>query len=598
MQTLHPWFSTSLNPLLIIKELNLQASGEVKSLFGDFEQADLIELLASDWPEDFTKRKRRKKERRERNRNLENWIHSLFLPPNLHLHDGYPLMPNDKVSNADVIPTNIAKSTRRNFLRSGALGVSSLGFTPVPTIARGRLEKPTLLGIGAGGKGKTDLSELSAAGFDVVGLCDVVDVRKFDGKLSSKNQKRLKGLAAVRDAYPQATFGSDYREMLEQLGNKVDAIVVATPDHHHFHASVLGMQAGKHVYCQKPLTHGIWEARMMKSVSESTGVKTQMGNQAHAHDHMRRCVELLRAGVIGKIKAIHTWTNRPIWPQGFATPPVQEKMPAGLDWKQWTGPAPAIAYNSVIAPFSWRGWWNYGTGALGDMACHIMDMGYWALNPGAPRSVRAVQSGATKFSPPVNSMITWKFAPNRYSSKDGFTINWYDGYVDAEFERSTWELKKHSEEYNHPSSEVLGGANFEDFGSVVIGEEGKLFFNRQQKKGKQSILFQSNGQLDRFAWPEKTLPRARNQNNYVEFYDAVVGDIDQAQSHFGHAGPFTETILLGVLAQHASALDAMNNLPPQELAWDSQRMIVPGRKDLTPLVQREYTQGWELKPEV
>ena len=173
------------------------------------------------------------------------------------------------------------------------------------------------------------------------------------------------------------------------MGDKVDAVTVSTPDHHHFHASVMAMQAGKHVYCQKPLTHGIWEARMMAQIASQTGVKTQMGNQAHANDHMRRCVELIRAGIIGKVKEIHAWTNRPIWPQGFHSPPAKEAVPAAIDWNQWIGPAPWVDYSHLIAPFSWRGWWDYGTGALGDMACHIMDMGYWAMQTrGSPKRDR------------------------------------------------------------------------------------------------------------------------------------------------------------------------------------------------------------------
>ncbi|MFN3189530.1 MAG: Gfo/Idh/MocA family protein [Aureliella sp.] len=465
---------------------------------------------------------------------------------------------------------------RRRFIKAAAVGGAAVGM-PVPAvIARGRLEKPTLLGIGAGGKGRTDLQQAQKAGFDVIAIADVVDAKR----LKTVDNKRIKSIVQTRDAFDSAAFGTDYREMISELGEKVDAVVVSTPDHHHFHASIQAMQAGKHVYCQKPLTHGIWEARMMREVAERTGVKTQMGNQAHANDHMRRCVELLRAGVIGKVKAIHTWTNRPIWPQGFKSPPDAVPVPDAIDWKQWIGPAPWVDYSPLIAPFSWRGWWNYGTGALGDMACHIMDLGFWAMDGSTPKSVIAEQNGATEWSPPINSKIIWEFPENKYSTSEGFSINWYDGYVDAKFDRENWTLAKGSPEYNHPSEDILDGESFEDFGSVVIGEDGKLFFNRH----RDSWILKTNSHLDGFEWPAESLPRAADQNNYLEWYQAVTGQVDQGESNFSHAGPFTETILLGVLAQR---------FPGQTLDWDAANLRVTGRPELDSYIKRNYSAGWE-----
>ena len=469
-----------------------------------------------------------------------------------------------------------SKVSRRKFVKAAGV-VAGATLFPVPTIARGRLEKPTLLGIGAGGKGKADLDQSTKAGFEVIALADVVDIKK----LGAVTDKRTKSMAQVREAYPDARFGHDYRELMADLGDKVDAVMVSTPDHHHFHASVQAMKAGKHVYCQKPLTHGIWEARMMTKIAEETGVKTQMGNQAHANDHMRRCVELIRAGVIGKVKEVHTWTNRPIWAQGFASPPPATPVPNGIDWKQWIGPAPWVDYNPAIAPFAWRGWWDFGTGALGDMACHIMDLGFWSMNPDPPTKVIAQQNGATEFSPPINSKITWEFAPNEYSSKNGFTINWYDGYVDAKFNRETWKLDKASKEYNHPNEEVLEGMDFEKFGSVIIGEHGKLFFKRT---GKNAWALKTDTNLDGFEWPEQSLPRAPDENNYREWFDAINGTLPRAESHFGLAGPMTETILLGVLAQR---------VPGEKLKWNAEKMEITGRPELGKYIRREYAAGWE-----
>jgi predicted dehydrogenase len=472
--------------------------------------------------------------------------------------------------------------SRRQFQKAAAMtfGAAS-GFHFFPTLGDKKLEKPTLAAIGAGGKGIADIAGATKAGFEVVSLVDVVDGRKLrTPRGDKKTVSRLMKLEGVRNQFADASFYRDYREMLADVGDKVDAVTVSTPDHHHFHASAMAMLSGKHVYCQKPLTHGIWEARMLADLATKTGVKTQMGNQAHANDHMRRCVELLRAGLIGKVQEIHAWTNRPIWPQGFALPPEKEPVPEAIDWQQWCGPAPFVDYNSRIAPFAWRGWWDYGTGALGDMACHIMDMGFWAMDAKAARSVQATQSGATDWSPPINSVLKWEFDRTPYSAADGFSYHWYDGYVDAVFDRKTWQLVKKGDQYNHPSEEVLGDVDFSKYGSVIIGDAGKLFFNRS----RNNWVLESGASIDGFDWPTQSIPRATDQNNYQEWMDAVSGKIDQAQSHFGHSGPMTEMILLGVIAQRN---------PDQKLIWNSETMEIEGRADLSKLVRRDYRDGWD-----
>lgn len=472
--------------------------------------------------------------------------------------------------------------SRRKFHQTlgGTLGALS-GFYFFPALAENKVEKPTVAGIGIGGKGVTDLAGAKKAGFDVVALVDVFDTKQF-----SSNNRRVKRIEDSRQAYASAKFYTDYREMLSEMGDKVDAVTVSTPDHHHYHASAFAMRAGKHVYCQKPLTHGIWEARSLQEIAASTGVKTQMGNQSHANDHMRRCVELLRAGIVGKIESIHAWTNRPIWPQGFTSLPPAEKVPQGVDWNQWIGPAPWVDYNPVIAPFAWRGWWNYGTGALGDMACHIMDMGYWAMQSAdgttpTPTSVTAKESGATKHSPPINSIISWDFAASPYSGENGFTFHWYDGYIDAKFDAESWELKKKSDEYNHPNAEILEGMNFQKYGSVIIGDEGKLFFSRL----RNNWVLKGNNSKDLFESVEQSIPRARQEDSYIEWMDAINGKVDQSESSFANAGPLTETILLGVLSQR---------FPNQKLLWDRDQMVIKNRPELTPWIKREYRDGWKV----
>jgi predicted dehydrogenase len=477
------------------------------------------------------------------------------------------------------MPRPTHSPTRRQFAKSAAASAAAtFGFQFIPSRAWGQLEKPALAGIGSGGKGVADINGSSSAGFRVAALVDVVDAKR----LGETNVKKLASIQSTRSAYPAAEFFVDYRDMLETMGDKIDAVTVSTPDHHHFHASYLAMKAGKHVYCQKPLTHGIWEARKLAEVAAETGVKTQMGNQAHAQDHMRRCVELVRAGVVGKVREIHSWTNRPIWQQGFAQLPPAEPVPEWLDWDQWIGPAPFTDYSSKIVPFAWRGWWDFGCGALGDMACHIMDMGWWAVMPDAPLSVTAEEKGGTELSPPISSKITWEFGPSEYASKKGFKYCWYDGYTQASFDPETWSLVKESEDYNHPDERTLGGESFKNFGCVVVGETGKLFFHRS----RQAWVVRSDYRMDGFEWPEAYIPRARNQNNYDEWYDAVQGAVERGQSDFSHAGPFTETILLGTLAQR---------LPGEVLEWDAENLEVKGRPELKKWIQREYRDGWKME---
>ncbi len=471
--------------------------------------------------------------------------------------------------------------TRRGFHKAaGSAAASTFAFQVVPSTVWGANERPTLGGIGTGGKGESDIRNSANSGFEVIGLCDVVDAKRVPELTGRPAVKRI---FDQRERFPDAKFYTDWREMMADLGDKLDAITVSTPDHHHAHASIAAMKAGKHVYCQKPLTHGIWEARMMAEVAKQTGVKTQMGNQAHANDGMRRAVELIRAGMIGQVKEVHAWTNRPIWPQGFSSAPPAEPVPEWLDWEQWVGPAPFVDYSFRITPFNWRGWWHYGTGALGDMACHIMDMAYWALGLDAPVAVKGEENGGTELSAPINSIITYEFAPNEYTVPEGVTYTWYDGYVGATFDPQRWALVKKTNEYNHPDNRVLQGLDFNKYGSVVVGTRGSLIYNRNNENW---VVMPSSG-LDGFTdWPAPSIPRARGQNPHHEWFDAVTGKIDQPESNFGLAGPFTETVLLGCLAQR---------VPNERLEWDAAKMEVRGRPELKPYIQREYRPGWELK---
>ena len=471
------------------------------------------------------------------------------------------------------------KINRREFSKTaGAAGAALFGFQVVPSRAWGANSKVQLAGIGSGGKGRADIGGSAGVGMHVAALVDVVDTHSLElpsGKDAKKLRSRLSSMSSTRKAFPDAKFFTDYRELFHEMGDKIDAVTVSTPDHHHFHATVLAMKAGKHVYTQKPLTHGIWEARTLTRLAEETGVKTQMGNQAHANDHMRRVVELLRAGVIGKVSEVHAWTNRPIWAQGFSSPPPAEKPPPGIDWEQWIGPAPRVEYSSRIAPFAWRGWWNYGTGALGDMACHIMDLPYWGLGLTSPATVKAVQEGGSELSAPINSTIVYDFA------NEGVKLHWYDGQKGATFNAEKWGLNKG--DFNRPSEDILEGIDYRKFGSVIVGDRGKLFFDRFKNTW---FVKPSSALAEIGKWPEQSVPRARSQNNYAEWLDSIEGKVERGQSDFSYAGPFTETILLGCVAQRN---------PGEKLKWNADSLSFEGRPDLDKIVKRDYRKGWEIE---
>lgn len=437
--------------------------------------------------------------------------------------------------------------SRRRFLKAGA--ASAFAFQFVPGSAWGANERVQVACIGVGGKGAGEVKDAADNGAQVVALCDV------DGAQRAND---------VTKHFPDARFYRDFRQMLAAEEGKIDAVTVSTPDHTHCLAAVTAMSMGKHVYCQKPLTHSVWEARLLTMAARHFKVATQMGNQAHAGEPVRRAVELIRAGLIGKVREVHCWTNRPIWPQGIGTRPAAQPVPANLDWDLWLGPAPERPYNEAYAPFNWRGWWDFGTGALGDMGCHIMDMPFWALELQHPTSVRAEQEGNTAESGPVKSVVTYRFPAGKYSTDLAFS--WYDGGT-------------------MPPAEVFAGTGRDPdwgrkFDVMMIGEKGKFIFNRSSDRWQ---TFPAS-LLEEFVPPEPTLRRVANED--VEWLEAIKGG-PAALSSFDYAGPFTETVLLGNLAVRLG-----------EIEWDGARLKAANQPEAAALIRREYRKGWEIPKEI
>ena len=433
--------------------------------------------------------------------------------------------------------------SRRKFIKSASIG--TLGFQVVPSRVFGANERVALAGIGAGGKGSSDIAGARDAGAEVVGLCDV-----DAGRLNQAVKK-----------YPGSKGYTDYRKLFDELGKSIDAVTVSTPDHMHFHAALRAVQMGKHTYVQKPLTHSIWEARKLANEARKAKVVTQMGNQAHAGEPIRRAVELIRSGVIGKVKEVHAWTNRPIWPQGLEKKLTAQEVPKNMDWDLWIGPAPMRPYNSGYAPFKWRGWWDFGTGALGDMGCHIMDMPFWALDLKYPTSVEAKQNGNSLECGPNKSIVTYTFPEGKYNHKMPFV--WYDGgYMPEE---SVFE------------GTIVNSQNAKKFDLIIIGEKGKFLFNRNSTKWKTS----PEGLLDNVN-PEKTIPRVKNEDQ--ELVDAIRGVGSEPLSGFAYSGPFTETVLLGNLAVRLG----------KRIAWDGVNLKATNAPEAEELIKRPYRKGWEV----
>ncbi|MHC4618790.1 MAG: Gfo/Idh/MocA family protein [Planctomycetota bacterium] len=439
-----------------------------------------------------------------------------------------------------------AKSTmnRRDFLLSGT---AAAAFTIVPRHVLGGprytapSEKLNIAGIGVGGKGAGDIGAVSTE--NIVALCDVDDKRAGE----------------TFEKYPKAKKYRDFRRMLEKEKN-IDAVVVATPDHVHAPASMMAIKMGKHVYCEKPLTHSIYEARMLTEAARKYKVATQMGNQGHSGEGARLICEWIWAGAIGKVREVHAWTDRPIWPQGIERPEETPPVPPTLAWDLWLGPAPERPYHPAYLPFKWRGWWDFGTGALGDMACHIIDPVFWALKLGYPTSVEAVSTKVNSETAPTASIIYYEF-PAR-EGMPAVRLTWYDGELMPARPQELEEGRR------------MGSRNG---GALFVGDKGKLVCGCY---GKNPRLIPER-KMQAFERPAKTIPRVKG--HHEDWVQACKGG-KPACSNFDYAGPLTEVVLLGNLALRTG----------KGLDWDGRNMRVTNVPEANQYVRREYRAGWTL----
>jgi predicted dehydrogenase len=450
------------------------------------------------------------------------------------------------------------QNSRREFLKKSALaGVGfwvAGGATAAPI--KSANEKPNIACIGVGGKGGSDTDHAAHYG-NIVALCDCDD-------------RPLREKAAK---FPKAKKYNDFRKMLEEMEKQIDAVTVSTADHTHAPASIMAMKMGKHVYCQKPLTHDVYEARMMREVAAQHKVVTQMGNQGTAADGFRRGAEYIQAGIIGPVSEVHVWTNRPFnyWkqaPEITARPKETPPVPSHVHWDLFLGPAAERPYNPIYHPFHWRGWRDFGTGALGDMACHTANLAFMALKLGLPTAVSAEHSEVNPETYQAWATITYEFAAR--GDMPPVKLIWWEGAKGGQ--------------RNLPPAELLKGEQPSSSGSLFIGEKATLYSPNDY--GARFKLLPAK-ELANVKDPPRSLPRLGlgddDLHHKMEWVRAIQGGAPP-MSNFGYASILTESMLLGNVAILAG----------KKIQYDGESGHVTNAPEAEQYLRREYRRGWTL----
>ncbi len=464
-------------------------------------------------------------------------------------------------------------NSRRKFIQDAAVAATGFMIIPRHVLGKGFIapsDKLNIAAIGAGGKGMVNLTQSWNNGAEnIYALCDVDDRQS----------------AEARKKWPSAKYYKDYRELLDKENKSIDAVIVSTPDHMHYVQTIAAMQLGKHVYTEKPLTHDIAEARGLTEAEQKFKVVTQMGNQGSSGDATRKIETWIQKGVIGDVTTVHVWTNRPTWPQGIARPSVVDPVPPELNWELWLGTAPTRPYHHAYLPATWRGWWDFGTGSLGDMGCHFIDVPFRALRLGYPEKVECSVTGVwTGFfeeadyheSCPPSSKVHIQF-PAR-ADMPAVEMIWYDGGIQP---KRPLELLP-----DEPMGEIDGGIIFE-------GSKGKLMAGLF---GRNPTLLPTRN-MNESALPKPDRPLVPggwdgHQNQWTAACKKGWGA--QTSSPFSMAGPLTETVLMGNLATRSYMLRVPGKnggytYPGRkQLLWDGKNMRITNFEDANRFVKREY----------
>jgi predicted dehydrogenase len=464
--------------------------------------------------------------------------------------------------------------SRRQALVSSAAALGYLHLAPAVSAARmyRANEKLRCAGIGIGGKGSGDIDQAGAL-MEVIALCDV------DSEYVGVKQKK----------WPTAKAFSDYRKLFDDssLLKNIDAFTISTPDHNHALPAVLAMRAGKHVYVQKPLTHDVYEAHLLMKEAKKNKVCTQMGNQGTAANGLRRAAELIRGGALGDVTDVHVWTNRPVWPQapGLVKRPAESAVPKGLDWDAWLGVAPTRPYSGPTEKlrrgpyhdFNWRGFWDFGTGAIGDMACHTANMAFMGLKLGHPTKVSGTAIGLNDETCPAGATVDMDF-PAR-DKMPALKLHWYEGKKDGKKLVPPEDLIAKAVDLDTDKKRKM---SLYSSGSIVVGTKGIAY----SPDDYGAEVFFSTGQVANGSSKPETLPANNkgDQGQKNEWVDAIkAGKPELALSNFDYASLLTAAFLLGNVALRTGKAF---NFDGEKCAADI--------KEAAPLIRREYRKGWDL----
>jgi predicted dehydrogenase len=470
----------------------------------------------------------------------------------------------------------MSNDSRRDFLKKAAIAAAGITIVPRHVLGGPGFRAPSdmlqIASIGVGGMGASDINNFHRSGkADISFLCDV-------------DKARAKGSV---EKFPKAKFYTDFREMLDKEHKNIDAVSVSSPDHNHAIQALAAMELGKHVYVQKPLAHDVWEARVLTNAAKKYKVVTQMGNQGASGDGVRLMREWVDAGLIGDLVEVYSWTDRPVWPQGIAWPAKKADIPSTLDWDKWLGTAPYTEYFDKLVPFNWRGWWPYGTGALGDMGCHNLEAPFSIYGLQYVKDVQAsvgsvyvdeFKRGYFPESCPPSSAVTMTF-PKTSKTKGDVKIHWMDGGIQP------------------PRPDELGAnEQFGDGGNgiLLIGTKGKILADtyadnprllptdKQYKTVNQKYARVKDGSAGHWA-------------QWVDGCIAGYGNMEMS-SPFEIAGPLTEALLMANLAIRGADLKIDNKYPGRsmKLLWDNDNMRVTNFDEANQFVKRNYRPGWEI----
>jgi len=431
--------------------------------------------------------------------------------------------------------------SRKDFLKNSGALATGLAIMPSHVIAglghKQPSDKLNIAGIGVGGMGRRNLQNMKSE--NIVALCDV------DWKYAAK----------TFNDFPKARKYEDFRRMMDEMEDSIDAVLISTPDHTHYVTAADAMRRGKHVYLQKPLTHSVYESRKLTELADETGVVTQMGNQGNSAEGIRNICEWIWNGEIGEVEEVHAWTNRPIWPQGLERPSETPSLPPTLDWDLFIGPAPWRPYHPAYTPWNWRAWWDYGTGALGDMGCHIIDPVFKALQLGHPEQVEASSTQVNTESAPVAEKVTY-FFPKR-PKKDKIKMppvkfTWYDGGLMPERPEGL------------PEGKIMGDGGG---GAMFVGSKGTLICSTY---ALNPYIIGRENDPPKVEQTFRRIPDAMNGGHEMDWVRACKEPDDNRtlpSSHFGYSGPLNEVVVMGNLAVRLQDLK-------RKLDWDGDNMRI------------------------